>query len=121
MDSRRTERYRIHLEEIAGSFSLYAGDKQFQYMRINDVSTSGAGVMLSQPLAIGTSVRLTFCADDWAVTVDGGVIWCRRQSLPVGTSELQENFRLGVQYHLENIDRNLIFFHATRSTIKTFH
>ncbi len=121
MDSRKTERYRIHLEEIAGSFCLHAGDKQFQYMRINDVSTSGAGVMLSQPLAIGTPVRLTFAADDWAVTVDGSIVWCRRQALPVGTSELQENFRVGVQFLAENIDRNLIFFHATRSTLKTFH
>ena len=121
MDARKTERYMIHIEEIAGNFSLHAGDTQFQYMRINDVSTNGAGLLLSKPLSIGTNVRITFSAGDWAVSVDGDIMWCRRQSLPVGTSQLQENFRLGVRFSPQNIDRNLIFFHATRSTLKTLH
>lgn len=121
MNARKHERHRIHIEELAGSFSLYAGDTQFQYMRMNDVSTAGAGLLLSQPLAVGTPVRLTFSAGDWAVSVDGSIIWCKRQTLPLGTSQLQENFRLGIQFLGENNDRNIMFFQASKSSLKKFH
>lgn len=121
MDSRQTERYMIHLEELAGCFSLHAGEKQFAQMRVHDVSTAGAGVSLTQPLAIGTVVKLTFTAGDWEVAVNGSVTWCRRQSLPIGSSPLNEHFRLGVEFEPRNLERNLIFFHATRSTLKPLH
>lgn len=121
MDSRKTERYMIHLEELAGSFSLFAGEKQFGQMRVHDVSTAGAGVALQQPLAIGTAVKLTFTAGDWAVTVNGSVSWCQRQSLPIGAAPLSEHFRLGVEFEPRNLERNLIFFHATRSSLKPLH
>lgn len=121
MDARRHERHRIHLEELAGSFSLFAGDTQFQYMRVNDVSPSGAGLMISQALPIGTPVRLTFTAGEWAVTVEGNVAWCRRQALPLGTSELRESFRVGLRFNGENGERNMMFFHASKSSLKSFH
>lgn len=121
MDARRHERHRIHLEELAGSFSLFAGDTQFQYMRVNDVSPAGAGLMISQALPIGTPVRLTFAAGEWAVTVDGSVAWCRRQALPLGNSELRESFRVGLRFNGENGERNMMFFHASKSSLKSFH
>lgn len=121
MDARRYERHRILLEELAGSFSLFAGDTQFQYMRVNDVSPSGAGLLVSQPLPLGTSVKLTFTAGEWAVTVEGNVVWCRRQALPLGTSQLQESFRVGMQFSGENGERNMMFFQASKSTLKSLH
>ncbi len=121
MDSREYERHTVHLEEIEGAFSLYAGEKQFNSMRINDVSVSGAGVLLSQPLAIGTTVRLTFSAGDWAVSVNGKIVWCRRYNLPTGQTKIDDNFRLGVQFANENIESNQIFFHASRTTLKAVH
>lgn len=121
MNARQHERHKIHLEELAGSFSLYAGDAQFDFMRVNDVSPAGAGLLASQPLAIGTKVRLTFSAGDWHVSVDGDIVWCRRQNLTLGRSESQGNFRLGVHFHAQDPQNNLMFFNASKSTLKKFH
>ena len=121
MNARQQERCKIHLEELAGRFSLFAGDTQFDFMRVNDVSPGGAGLLVSQPLAIGTKIRLTFSAGDWHVSVDGDIVWCRRQSLPLGRSELQDNFRLGVQFHNQDANNNLMFFNASKSILKKFH
>jgi hypothetical protein len=121
MNARHQERHKIHLEELAGSFSLFAGDTQFDYMRVNDISPSGAGLLVSQSLPVGAPVRLTFTAGDWAVAVEGTVVWCRRQMLPLGSSLLQESFRLGVRFQNDGSQRNLMFFHASRSSLKPFH
>ncbi len=121
MDARSQERHMIRLDEVNGTFSLNAGEKQFQPTLVNDVSAAGVGLMLSQPLAVGTPVKLTFSAGDWAVSVHGNVIWCRRQTLPVGRPKPKEDFRLGIQLQHDNYERNLTFFHAFRTTLKTFH
>jgi hypothetical protein len=120
-EARYHPRYQIKIEEIAGSFNLNAGDIQVDYMRVNDVSAGGVGILSSQPLPIGMSVTMTFSAGDWAVSVEGNIAWCRRQSLPAGTAALPENYRLGVRFKPQNIDRNLIFYHASRSSVRPLH
>jgi len=121
MDARQDDRHMIHIEELDGTFSLDAGNKQFQYMRVNDVSSSGVGLLLSQPLAVGTPVELTLSTGDWEVSVKGDIVWCRRQSLPVGSSEIKANYRLGIAFNNKNDPSNKRFFHASKSTLNSLH
>ncbi len=121
MDARENERHMVHTNEVDGTFSLDAGNTQFQYMRINDVSQTGAGLLLSQPLAVGTTIALTLSASDREVRVKGGIVWCQRQSLSDCSSSIKASYRLGIVFSNIGDPENKQFFHASQSTLNTSH
>ncbi len=121
MDARANERHMIHIEELNGTFSLNAGNTQFQHMQVNDVSQTGAGLLLSQPLAVGTPIALTLSTDDWEISVKGDIVWCRRQSFPVDSSNMQTSYRLGIVFSNIGDLANKQFFHASKSTLNALH
>ncbi|VAW85335.1 hypothetical protein MNBD_GAMMA16-332 [hydrothermal vent metagenome] len=121
MDARENERHMIQIEELDGIFSLDAGNTQFKYMRVNDVSQTGAGLLLSQPLAVGTPIALTLSTGDWEISVKGDIVWCQRQSVPVDPSEIKASYRLGVVFSNIGDPANKQFFHASKSTLNTLH
>lgn len=117
-ESRETIRQDIHLEEVSGSFHLEAKDKRFTPAYIRDVSVSGVGVQLDEPLEVGTNVDLTFSAGDWKISVEGRVVWC---SIALTRSDRSaksaEAYRIGVKFNPRNANNNVIFFMASRSMV----
>lgn len=117
-ESRETIRQNIHLEEVNGTFRLQAKDKSYDTTLIRDVSVSGVGIQLFEPLEVGTTVDMTFSAGDWKITVEGRVVWC---SVAVARGELgarpAEAYRMGIKFNPHNANNNVIFFMASRSMV----
>jgi hypothetical protein len=117
-ESRETIRQNIHLEEVNGTFRLQAKDKSYDSTQIRDVSVSGVGIQLSEPLEVGASVDMTFSAGDWKIAVEGRVVWC---SVAVAKGEqgarATEAYRMGIKFNPRNANNNVIFFMASRSMV----
>lgn len=117
-ESRETVRQAIHLEEVNGAFRLDTKRKHFDGMIVCDVSVSGAGVQLDEPLEVGTTVDLTFAAGDWKISVEGRVVWCSVSTGRPDRDELaSEAFRIGIKFNPRNTNNNVIFFMASRSMV----
>lgn len=117
-ESRETIRQNIRLDEVNGSFSLQVKDKSYDPAMIRDVSVSGAGIQLVEPLEVGTSVDMIFSAGDWKIAVEGRVVWC---AVAVARDELgakrTEAYRMGIKFNPRNANNNVIFFMASRSVV----
>jgi len=117
-ESRETIRQNIHLEEVNGTFRLIAKDKTYESTQIQDVSVSGVGIQLAEPLEVGTTVDMIFSAGDWKIAVDGRVVWC---SVAVARGQLgarsTEAYRMGIKFNPRNANNNVIFFMASRSMV----
>ena len=117
-ESRETIRQNIHLEEVNGSFRLEAKNKSYDSTLIRDVSVSGVGIQLSEPLEVGISVDMIFSAGDWKIAVEGRVVWC---SVAVAKGEAggraPEAYRVGIKFDPRNANNNVIFFMASRSMV----
>ncbi len=118
-ESRETVRQAINLEEVNGSFQIETKYKNFDTAVICDVSVSGAGVELVEPLEVGTTIDLTFSAGDWKIRVEGRVVWCsiRNPSKSDGLGRNAERYRVGVKFNPRNANNNVIFFMASRSMV----
>lgn len=117
-ESRETIRQNIHLEEVNGSFRLEAGNKSYDSTLIRDVSVSGVGIQLSEPLEVGTSVDMIFSAGDWKISVEGRVVWCS-VAIAQGAGGVRgsEVYRVGIKFDPRNANNNVIFFMASRSMV----
>lgn len=117
-ESRETIRQNIHLEEVNGSFRLQAQNKSYDFTLIRDVSVSGVGIQLPEPLEVGATVDMIFSAGDWKIAVEGRVVWC---SVATGKDELGtgsvEAYRMGIKFNPRNANNNVIFFMASRSMV----
>jgi len=117
-ESRETIRQDIHLEEVNGTFRLQADDKSYDFTVIRDVSVTGVGIQLDEPLEVGTTVEMIFSAGDWKIAVEGRVVWC---SVAVTRGELgsrpTEAYRMGIKFNPHNANNNVIFFMASRSMV----
>ncbi len=117
-ESRETIRQNIHLEEVNGTFRLQAKDKTYDSTLIRDVSVSGVGIQLTEPLEVGTTVEMVFSAGDWKIAVEGRVVWC---SVAVARSDVgarpTEAYSMGIKFDPRNTNNNVIFFMASRSLV----
>jgi hypothetical protein len=117
-ESRETVRQSINLEEVNGSFRIQTKHKNYDGAVIHDVSVSGAGIELTDPLEVGANVDLTFSAGDWKISVEGRVVWCSmRTSRSDGANRNSESYRIGVKFNPRNANNNVIFFMASRSMV----
>lgn len=117
-ESRETVRQDIQLEEVNGSFQVEANDKSYTPALIRDVSVSGVGMQLNEPLEVGTSVDLTFSAGDWKISVEGRVVWCSIALIRGDrTAKSTEAYRVGIKFNPRNANNNVIFFMASRSMV----
>lgn len=113
-ESRESIRQNIQLEEVNGTFCLQAQDKSYDSTLVCDVSVSGVGLKLSEPLEVGTPVDIVFSAGDWKIAVEGRVIWCN-----VGEQSAKSAgaYRMGIKFDPRNANNNVIFFMASRSMV----
>ncbi len=117
-ESRETLRQNIHLEEVNGSFHLQAQDKSYDFTLIRDVSVSGVGIQLSEPLEVGAPVDMTFSAGDWKIAVEGRVVWCSVAAARGNPgARPEEAYRIGIKFNPRNANNNVIFFMASRSMV----
>lgn len=118
-ESRETIRQNIHLEEVNGTFHLQAKNKSYDSTQVRDVSVSGVGIQLSEPLEVGTTVDMTFKAGDWKIAVEGRVVWCSVAAARGGgpSAKSTEAYRMGIKFNPRNANNNVIFFMASRSMV----
>jgi hypothetical protein len=116
-ESRETVRQNIQLEEVNGSFRLSSRNKNYDPAVVRDVSVSGAGIQLPEPLEVGATVDLTFAAGDWRISVEGRVVWCSIANVKRGDAGMVEAYRMGIKFNPRNANNNVIFFMASRSMV----
>ena len=63
-ERREHEREAVSAGGDDARFSLKAGSRDYAFTHVHDVSISGAGVVLPEPIDIGTPVTLTFDSDE---------------------------------------------------------
>jgi len=118
-ERRKSPRKSTNLDDEQVSFRLEAGAKSFEFVHVNDVSISGAGIRLPVGLPSGLPIKLHFDAEDVNCSVTGRVLWCQRLATH-GLRQEADNYNLGVQFDSGNMQSNTLFFMALRRYIDPF-
>src|SRR3569832_493314 len=77
-DSRAYARMPIPKYYTGGSFHLIDGEREYHYIRANDVCEAGIGLDVPSPLARGVTVKVRYTTDSLRTDVHGTVMWCVR-------------------------------------------
>lgn len=118
-ESREHERKALLELEGDSSFFIESDDALYPFNRINNVSVSGAGIVLPAPLPPATPVVLGLNQDDWRIRVQGTVVWC--DSLPGEVADNDDGrYRLGVRFNHRDIKNSSMLFLALREFIDPF-
>src|SRR3569832_344679 len=77
-DSRAYARLPIPKYFTGGAFHLIEGEREYHYIRANDVCETGIGLDVPSPLERGMPVKVRYTSDGWRTDVEGTVMWCVR-------------------------------------------
>jgi hypothetical protein len=108
LDQRRDVRSGITVTEPQNSFSLRSDAGVHSISAMRDVSISGVGIEIRRDGALrpGTKIMLEYTEQDFALVIDGTVMWCN----PTGNDRLM----MGVKFEPRNQRDNCLFFLALR-------
>ena len=97
--------------EIPGHFYMIIDEQRIEFSRVQDVSVSGMGVILSQRIAVGTDIELVFDSADFLVKLHAMVAW---------EESCKDGWRLGIQFDTRNMNDNVMFFMTLREYLDQF-
>ncbi len=112
-EKRNEARSGITLEDHHNLFFLEKDNDRQAIVRIRDVSISGVGINMNQPLDASMPVSLTYDSDDFKLTINGITAWCN----PV---EEGNSFDMGIQFNANDPNDNSLFFLAVRKYLDDF-
>ena len=120
MDAREYERKTIALHNKGGVFLFKAENKQFHLKKVENVSISGTGLRLPNPIAMNTDVTLTYTEQDWHITITGKIAWSEDLSKNGYIAPGQPRYQVGIEFNSDNLEDNKLFFLALREYIDPF-
>ncbi|MBI5450657.1 MAG: PilZ domain-containing protein [Gammaproteobacteria bacterium] len=112
-DQRQSARHGVQIDGREHLFTMSAGQQDFPITAIRDVSVSGAGLEMDQPLKQGTAVVLHYTEGDFKLDIDGTVMWCT-------STAARSKFALGIEFSRSNGSSNSFFFLAMRKFLDEF-
>ena len=112
-DQRQSTRHGIQIGGREHQFTMSVAQQTFPITAIRDVSVSGAGLEMDQPLKQGTAVVLHYTEGDFQLDIDGTIMWCTNTSA-------QGRFALGIEFNRSNGSNNSFFFLAMRKFLDEF-
>src|SRR3569832_1699529 len=98
-DSRAYARMPIPIYYTGGSFHLIDGEREYHYIRANDVCEAGIGLDVPSPLERGVTVKVSYTTDGLRTDVHGTVMWCVRADRVGVSMRSYQNYRVGIRLH----------------------
>lgn len=117
-DSRAYARLPIPKYFTGGAFHLIEGEREYHYIRANDVCETGIGLDVPSPLERGMSVKVRYTSDGWRTDVEGTVMWCVRADRVGVSMRSYQNYRVGIQLGTENTGTNVELFLALKNGLQ---
>lgn len=96
-DSRAHTRLPIPKYYTGGSFHLIEGEREYHYIRANDVCEAGIGLDVPSPLEPGVTVKVRYTADGVRAEINGTVMWCVRADRVGVSMRSYQNYRVGIR------------------------
>lgn len=118
-ESREHERKTLLELEGNSSFFIESDEALYPFNKVNNVSVSGAGIVLPLPLPPATPVVLGLDQDDWQIRVQGTVVWCE-SLIDEYEDSTDSQYRLGVRFNHRDIKNSSMLFLALREFIDPF-
>lgn len=109
-DSRTNARLPIPKYFTGGAFHLVDGEREYHYIRANDVCVSGIGLDVPSPLERGSQVKVRYTSEAWRADLDGTVMWCVRSDRVGVSMRTYQNFRVGIRLNPHNAQSNAMLF-----------
>lgn len=109
-DSRSNARLPIPKYFTGGAFHLVDGEREYHYIRANDVCVSGIGLDVPSPLECGSQVKVRYTTEGWRSDLDGTVMWCVRSDRVGVSMRAYQNFRVGIRLNPSNVQANALLF-----------
>lgn len=113
-DQRRNTRSGLTIGDHQNHFFLRCGEQVHEIEYVRDVSISGVGLELQQPLPAGNQVALKYESDDFQLTINGTVKWCDRSDRGDGCCSI------GIEFDPQDYENNSLFFLALRKFLDDF-
>ncbi len=115
-EKRKKKRHVVQPGTIPGMFLIKTGSETRSFTQVRDVSVSGVGISLDQPIDSGSEITLSYREEDVDVTVTGKVAWC---SKPKAERE-EDLYCIGIELPASEGNENALFFMALREYIDKF-
>lgn len=120
-ESREHERKALLELDEDHAFFIESDEAFYPFRKVDNVSVSGAGIVLNAPLPPATPVTLGFDQDDWQIRVQGTVVWCESlDGEPQSPEGANGDYRLGVRFNHRDIKNSSMLFLALREYIDPF-
>ena len=117
-DNRMHARLSVPKYYRGGVFHLIDGEREYHYIRANDVSLAGVGLDLPSALEQNKQVKLCFTSPEWRADFEGSVMWCERADRHgVGTQSFQ-NYRVGILLNPEKSEDNALLYLTLRDGLE---
>jgi len=117
-DSRAYARLPIPKYFTGGAFHLIEGEREYHYIRANDVCETGIGLDVPSPLERGMPVKVRYTSDGWRADVEGTVMWCVRADRVGVSMRSYQNYRVGIHLSTENTGTNVELFLALKNGLQ---
>ncbi len=117
-ESRGNIRLPIPKYYTGGSFHLIDGEREYHYIRANDVCVSGVGLDVPSSLDRGKTVKLRFAMEGWRADLDGIVMWCARADRVGVSMRSYENYRVGIRLDPTHAQDNAMLFLTLKDSLE---
>jgi len=117
-DSRAYARMPIPKYYTGGSFHLIDGEREYHYIRANDVCEAGIGLDVPSPLERGVTVKVRYTTDGLRTDVHGTVMWCVRADRVGVSMRSYQNYRVGIRLNAETAAANATLFSALKTGLQ---
>lgn len=112
-EKRSSSRSGITLQNHHNLFFLEQDNERHAITHIRDVSLSGVGINMNQPINANESVALTYDSDDFTLTINGVAAWCNPR-------DGGDGYSLGIRFNAADPNDNSLFFLAIRKYLDDF-
>lgn len=117
-DSRAHARLPIPRYYTGGSFHLMDGEREYHYIRANDICETGIGLDVPSPLERGSTVKVRYTSEGWRADVEGTVMWCVRADRVGVSMRSYQNYRVGIRLNGENAQVNASLLAALKTGLQ---
>ena len=118
IESREHLRVQIPKYFTGGNFHLMEGEREYHYIRANDICVSGIGLDVPSAIFCGSRVRVSYNSKGLKSDLEGTVMWCERDDRVGISKSPYRNFRVGIRLDERKADQNSLLFQALRQALE---
>jgi len=100
-EARHYERSPISRYHKKGSFHVISDDKEFHYLRANNISKGGICIDVPSALHAGENVQFRYISKAEKLELEGTVAWCKEEKIAD-----YANYQVGLQFNTEEQSRS---------------